>query len=97
MDTRELIARIVPVIERDGHVRTAALFGSFVRGEQTGESDVDLAIDFEEGTSLLDVSGLGLDLEQAAGRRVEIAYLKKLHPYLRDRIMRELQVIYEKR
>ncbi len=46
--------RIIPLLKEAGVLR-ASLFGSYVRGEQTEESDIDILIEFPEGKSLLDL------------------------------------------
>jgi uncharacterized protein len=48
------------------------LFGSLARGDAHTGSDVDFLVDFEPGRSLLDVSGLILDLEELLGVRVDV-------------------------
>ena len=48
------------------------LFGSLARGEAHAGSDVDFLVDFDPGRSLLDLSGLTLDLEELLGVRVDI-------------------------
>lgn len=47
------------------------LFGSAARGEDSSDSDLDFMVEMEPGRSLLDVIGLGADLEAALGRKVE--------------------------
>ena len=41
----ESLKRIVPILKRYSVVR-AAVFGSFVRGEMTGDSDFDILVEF---------------------------------------------------
>ena len=65
------------------------LFGSAVRGDAGPESDVDFLVEFENGRSLLDLSGLWLDLEQLLGRKVDVAQPQTLHWYIRDRVLKE--------
>lgn len=48
------------------------VFGSIARGEDTPASDVDLLVTFEDGASVLDASGLLLDLETLLGVRVDL-------------------------
>jgi len=45
------------------------VFGSVARGEATPDSDIDFLVEFEPGASLMDVSGLHLDLEASSGVR----------------------------
>lgn len=66
------------------------MFGSVARGEATETSDVDFLVEFEAGRSLLDISGLRLDLAHALNRKVDVATPNSLHPRLRDRILSEL-------
>jgi uncharacterized protein len=65
-------------------------FGSFARGEATAGSDIDFLVEFEKGRTLVDLSGLRLDLRDVLGRDVDVATPGSLHPKLRDRILDEL-------
>jgi len=49
------------------------LIGSVARGEARPDSDVDLLVTWQEGTSLLDQAALKLELESLLGRKVDIA------------------------
>jgi hypothetical protein len=88
-DLDNLRSKIAPTMSRRGVVR-AGVFGSFARGEDTDESDIDFLVEFEEGRTLLDLSGLRLDLMDLLGRDVDVATPKSLHPKLRDRVMAEV-------
>ncbi len=74
-------------------VRKAALFGSFVTGEATEESDIDLLVEFEGRKSLLDLAGLKLDLEELLKRKVDVITYKSLNPLLREKILGEQEAI----
>ena len=65
------------------------VFGSIARGEQRADSDVDLLVDFEPGRSLLDLTGLWLDLEQALGRRVDVVSSRGLRPRVAAEVLRD--------
>ncbi len=73
------------------HVRKIALIGSFARNEQHPQSDIDILIDFEEGTpEIFEVKrSLKRELEQRFGRTVEIASERYLKPYYREEVLRE--------
>ncbi len=81
----------IPMARR-GVVR-AGIFGSFARGDASESSDIDFLVEFEQGRTLLDLSGLRLDLCDAFGRDVDVATPGSLHPQLRERILRELVTI----
>jgi uncharacterized protein len=69
-----------------GNVR---VFGSVARGEATEHSDLDLLVEFEPHRSLLDHSGLKIDLEEALCRKVDVVTPDAIHWYIKDRILAE--------
>jgi predicted nucleotidyltransferase len=68
------------------HVRA---FGSVRRSEATGTSDVDLLVDRDPGTSLLDRAALGLELERLLHRKVDVVPEESLHWLIRPQVMFE--------
>jgi len=86
-------ARIVAILRAYG-VRHASLFGSVARGEQREDSDSDLLIDLPPGASLMDLSRLGLELEDALGRSVDlVTSFEALHPIIQERLRHEEEVL----
>jgi uncharacterized protein len=77
-----------PIAARYG-ARNLRVFGSVARGDDHAHSDVDLLVDMDPDRSLLDVVGLGQDLEELLDRRVDVLTGASLHPALRDRILAE--------
>jgi len=75
-------------------VKKVGVFGSFVRNEQTPESDIDLLVQFEPGKksfdTFMDLSGLLEDLLQ---RRVEIVTTEALSPYIGPHILSEVEYV----
>ena len=84
-----LRSKVEPAMRRRGVVR-AGVFGSVARGEDTSDSDVDFLVEFEEGRTLLDLSGLRLDLIDLLNGDVDVATPASLHPRLRDQILAEV-------
>ena len=82
---REEILRIAA---RHG-ARNLRVFGSVARGEANQESDIDFLVEMEPGRSLLDLSGLLLDLQDLLGRRVDVVTETGLYWLLRRRILKE--------
>ncbi len=79
---------------RELGVRKLGLFGSFVRGEQTDSSDVDILVEFEPDQKTFDnFIRTAVLLEQLLGRRVELVTLEALSPYLKPHIMREVEYV----
>ena len=69
--------------------RNVRVFGSVARGEADDTSDLDFLVDMEEGRSLLDFTGLWLDLQELLGRKVDVISDGGISPHLRDRIYAE--------
>jgi uncharacterized protein len=84
----DLRTKVSDIMRSHGVVR-AAVFGSFARGEEGPESDVDFLVELEAGRTLLDLSGLRLDLMDRLKRKVDVVTYRALHPKLRDRILEE--------
>jgi len=92
MEPEEIRNKVVLLLKRYD-VKRAAFFGSFVRGEHRGDSDIDILVEFEGEKSLLDLARLKIELEKVLGRRVDVLTYASLHPLLRDRILQEQKVI----
>ncbi len=69
--------------------RNIRVFGSVARGEDDNTSDIDFLVDMEPGTSLLDLGGLLMDLQELLGCSVDIVTERGLKKRLRDRILQE--------
>jgi predicted nucleotidyltransferase len=75
-------------------VQRLGLFGSFVRGEQRADSDVDLLVEFEVGQRTFDhFIQLSFLLEDLLGRRVELVTPDALSPYIGPHILREVEYV----
>ncbi len=84
----ELSKNIIPLL-REGGVIEASVFGSFSRGEDKPESDLDLLVRYKENVSLLDVSGLKSELEKLLGIKVDLVSKDYLKSRIKKRILQE--------
>ncbi len=71
------------------NIRKIRVFGSVARGEATAQSDLDLLVDVEKKTSLLDLIAFWQEVEDALGHKVDVVTEEGLSPYLRERILNE--------
>lgn len=74
------------------------LFGSYARGEENTESDIDLLIDFDENEtkSLFDIADIKIQLEDTLNKKVDLALRGQLKKILEPYIMKDLVTLYEK-
>lgn len=78
-------------------VREAYLFGSFARGEQTPESDIDLRLVCGDTMTFGTLYELSFELEELLGRKVDIVTNPPQHmrPAFRKNIKQDEVCIYE--
>ena len=62
----------MPELEREYGVVSLALFGSYVRGEEQEDSDLDVLVDLNRPMGLLAFIALGDYLSQLVGRQVDL-------------------------
>ena len=79
-------------------VLKAWLFGSFARGEEREDSDVDLLIlpDMSQKFSLFTLGGLYMDLKDLLGIEVDLITEGGLMPFARESADRDKILIYER-
>jgi predicted nucleotidyltransferase len=78
-------------IEKFG-VKKIGLFGSYVRGENTKDSDLDFLVEFEEGAKTFDnFIELAFLLEDLFEKKVDLLTPESMSPYLKPYILKEVQ------
>ncbi|MBI3032062.1 nucleotidyltransferase family protein [Candidatus Woesearchaeota archaeon] len=81
--------QIIPVLKRY-HVKKAGIFGSYARGEQKKNSDVDILIEVKTVKfSLLDMVRLEREIEETIGKKVDLLTYRSINPLLKDYILRD--------
>ena len=87
----------IPKICEENDVVFMALFGSFVRGEQRENSDIDIAIKYRPDAkkSLFDVVHLEDELGKIFGRRVDLGELEGINKHVKKHVKKEMVVLYE--
>lgn len=76
-------------IARSHGARRIRVFGSFARGEERADSDLDLLVDLEPGRDLLDIVAIKQDLESLLGLGVDVVTERAVSPYMRESVLRE--------
>lgn len=78
-------------------VLKAWLFGSFSRGEQRPDSDVDIMVTLDQNArvGLFKLSSMHLDLQELLNMRVDLVTDKGLLPFARENAEHDKKLIYE--
>lgn len=83
------LRRMQPDLRRRYRIREMGVFGSYVRGEQTEGSDLDILAGLGEGIGLMELAGLQQDLSDALGVRVDLIMKESLKRRIGRRILSE--------
>ncbi len=83
------IRKYKPVLREKYKVKEIGIFGSYVRGEQSDISDIDVLVEFYEpvGWEFLDLKEF---LESILHVRVDLVTIGALKPQIKDRILKEV-------
>lgn len=89
----QIKSKVIPILKQAGVTRSA-IFGSYVRGEEREDSDIDMLVELPEGKSLLDLVRLEKKLEKSLGQKVDLLTFKSVHPLVKNYIARDqLQIL----
>lgn len=85
--------KIIEVCKRND-ISFCGVFGSFARGQGNAKSDIDLLVKFSKpkGFNWVDAA---FEIEDALGRKVDLVTENALNPHIKERVLKDLQVIYE--
>lgn len=97
MSTRTMTKTIAEYFKTQPVVK-AWLFGSYARGEQTKDSDVDILVIYDENArvSLLTHASMIVDLEEILQKPVDIVEDGTLLPFAVASANRDKKLIYER-
>ncbi|WP_209332984.1 nucleotidyltransferase family protein [Lunatimonas salinarum] len=70
------------------------IFGSFARGENQEDSDLDILVDFQRTVNLLDIIGAEIELSEILNMNVELVTKRAISPKLIPHIERDLKNIF---
>ncbi len=86
---RTLLRKELPRLQLEYAVRSLEIFGSFVRGEASANSDVDLLVEFDDAPTLFAFVRLENELSHLLGVKVDLVMKSGLKPALGKRILSE--------
>lgn len=97
-DRTAIVRKIKSVLKEFPAIERAWIFGSFARMEEIQESDIDILIDVPNGVpfTLFDISEIQEKLRSSINRKVDLVMSRALRPEVKDRMEKDLRIIYEK-
>jgi predicted nucleotidyltransferase len=92
----ELPQRAISEFCRKHRIRRLSLFGSVLREDFGPESDVDVLVEFEPGSTpgLIAMASLEIELSKLLGRKADLRTPGDLSRYFRDDVIRTAEVQY---
>ena len=84
-----MLRELLPDLSEKYHVSTLEVFGSYVRDEQTPESDLDVLVTFDKVPDLLKLIDLEYHLSDLLGVKVDLGMKSALKPRIAERVLKE--------
>ncbi|WP_230986692.1 nucleotidyltransferase family protein [Cohnella fermenti] len=90
MDIQNTLQQQKQYLRDSFYVDRIGLFGSFLRDEQTADSDIDLLVEFSKpvGFEFIELKEY---LEGVFGKLVDLVTPNALRPFMKDNIISEVQ------
>jgi predicted nucleotidyltransferase len=94
----EVMSKFKDYFETQTWASKAWLFGSLARGDNTPDSDIDICIDVPNGVTftLFDLAEIQEQLQIISNKKVDVVMIGGLRPAMKERIEKEMILIYEK-
>jgi uncharacterized protein len=87
-EIEEIKKKIIPLL-KEYRVTKAGIFGSYARGEQKKNSDIDILIKIHNDAGLLTLIGLKLELQKAIKKKVDLVEYETIRKELREDILND--------
>jgi predicted nucleotidyltransferase len=92
-DIEIIIQKHKKELEEKFGLRKIGIFGSYVRGDQVQDSDIDILVEIERPMGFIKFIKLENHLSQILDSKVDIVTKKALKPYIGRRILQEVQYV----
>jgi len=89
-EIKSKLEELKPVLKEEFKVENIGLFGSYVKGEQKGKSDLDILVEFSETIGLFKFIELEDFLSKELGVKVDLVMKEVLKPRIKEEILREV-------
>lgn len=89
-EIKRKLEELKPSLKERFKVKSIGIFGSYVKGEEKEESDLDILVEFEEPISLLKFVSLENYLSDSLGVKVDLVMKRALKPRIGRHILEEV-------
>ncbi len=90
---RRKLHEMLPELKEEYNVSYIGLFGSYVRGEDTPESDLDVLVEFSRTPTIFRFVNLENYLSDKLGVKVDLVMRSALKPNIGKYILREVEAL----
>ncbi len=101
MDKERIKNKLLEAVKKDPYladIKSVAIFGSYVNGKATENSDVDVLIDFvpEAVIGFFALSDIKNNFESSLRRPVDLLTPQAISKYFRNEVLAEAEYVYER-
>ena len=92
-DTSEILEQLQSMrqeLREQYHVRRLGIFGSYSRGDQVEQSDLDLVVEFDQPIGMMAFVHLKKFISDKLKLKIDLVTPDGLHPLIRDRVLHEV-------
>ncbi|NJK56181.1 MAG: nucleotidyltransferase family protein [Pleurocapsa sp. SU_5_0] len=89
-DFKQILSQDKTLLREQYRVTRLGIFGSYARGEETPESDLDILIDYEQAPTLFQLVELRDYLSKQVGLKVDLVTKNGLKPRMQARVLSEV-------
>ena len=100
-EKEQVIGQILEALKTEplkSTIKKAALFGSYLNGQEKNNSDIDILVELNPKIriGLFKFAAMERILSERLGKKVDLLTSEALSKYFRDQVLEEAEVIYEK-
>jgi hypothetical protein len=101
MDKQEIKKQLLKAVENSPHsdaIKSVAIFGSYVNGTPSEDSDIDVLIDFEPVAVIgfFALSDIKNTFESFLKKSVDLLTPQAISKHFRDEVLAQAEYVYEK-
>ena len=89
---KDLLVKRLDELKEKYKIKEIGIFGSYIKGNQKLESDLDILVEFKKNSklSLIDLIGIEIELSDLLGVKVDLVEKKSLKPYIGRKILQKV-------